>query len=183
VNYYTPLGSTVREQLVRRILAHSLVDAHGCLLWQLSTKNGYGQLSVDGAMVYTHRLMYELLVGPIPPGLQVLHHCDVKPCNNFDHFFLGTQRDNVLDMWTKGRGVRPPVHAGETHHLVTLANAQVATILLRHSRGLGQRALSREYVCSQATIWRLVNRVTRRDVPEPEGMWKPPAQLSLLESA
>ena len=172
-----------REALIRRILAHSVIGPGGCLLWQLSTKNGYGQLSVDGAMVYTHRLMYELLVGPIPPGLQVLHSCDVKPCNNFDHFFLGTQRDNLVDMWTKGRGVKPPVHAGESHHLVRLANADVAVILARYSRGAGQRALSREYACSQATIWRLVNRVTRRDVPDPVGLWRPPTQLSLIQES
>jgi hypothetical protein len=174
--------------LLDRLMANlAPPNARGCRLWQLSTKNGYGHMSVDGEMVYTHRLLYELLVGTIPPGLQVLHSCDVKPCNTLEHFFLGTQLDNLADMRAKGRGAAPPPGvAGEGHHLVTLADVDVATIRRRYLAGRGQRELAREYGCSQSTIHRYVFDVVRRAAtayPDPNAIWLPPQQLSLLESA
>jgi HNH endonuclease len=169
--------------LLRHILAHSVRTDRGCRLWQLSTKNGYGQVSVHGAMLYTHRVIHELLVGPVPPGVFVLHRCDTPPCNEWSHLFLGTQRDNVLDMWTKGRGVRPPRHVGEAHPLVTLADVDVGEIRALFARGVRQRAIARQFECAQSTISRYVNRVTRADAPDPVGVWMPPQQLSLLETA
>ena len=44
-----------------------------CWLWLASiSDNGYGKFSVrHGLIVYAHRLAYELLVGPIPPGKEL----------------------------------------------------------------------------------------------------------------
>lgn len=50
-----------------------------------------------------HRLVWEEERGPIPPGLFVLHQCDNQPCINIGHMFLGTAKDNALDMVAKGR--------------------------------------------------------------------------------
>lgn len=36
-------------------------------------------------------------------AIQVLHKCDNPPCCNIDHLFVGTQKDNVQDMISKGR--------------------------------------------------------------------------------
>lgn len=87
----------------------------GCWLWGGSLKtNGYGQLNGpsqgggrDGKNLLAHRVAWELVNGPIPDGLWVLHRCDNPPCVNPAHLFLGTVRDNVIDMWTKGRGCSP----------------------------------------------------------------------------
>jgi hypothetical protein len=35
--------------------------------------------------------------GPIPKGFVVCHRCDVRARINPDHFFLGTQKDNMTD--------------------------------------------------------------------------------------
>ena len=41
--------------------------------------------------------------GPVAPGLFVCHHCDEPLCVTFDHLFLGTHQDNMIDMARKGR--------------------------------------------------------------------------------
>lgn len=70
--------------------------------------HGYGNLKVDGNTDTAHRVAWELGVGPIPNGLYVLHHCDNRPCVNYErHLFLGTHADNMRDAVAKGRFSRP----------------------------------------------------------------------------
>lgn len=77
----------------------------GCWLWTGPfVLGGYGTFSVSSRrMVGAHRFAYAEVYGPIPEGMLVCHRCDVKPCVNPDHLFLGTQRDNMQDMVRKGR--------------------------------------------------------------------------------
>lgn len=75
----------------------------GCWLWAGSLNdNGYGILDVrtDGKArrFGVHRLMYELLVGPIPEGLTLDHvwerGCRFRHCVNPDHLEPVTQKEN-----------------------------------------------------------------------------------------
>jgi hypothetical protein len=85
-------------------------------LWTGAVRtDGYGVMGRwnDGrtAVLPAHRLAWEMAHGPIPTGVCVLHHCDVKRCVKTEgderwpdgHLFLGTKRDNTRDMVTKGR--------------------------------------------------------------------------------
>lgn len=82
----------------------SAPDANGCCLWEGSIMNtGYGCMWDGRKTDTTHRLSYELHVGPIPPGMWVLHKCDVRACINPDHLFVGTPTDNIRDCVAKGR--------------------------------------------------------------------------------
>lgn len=75
-----------------------------CWEWQRGLfTNGYGQISVDGSTIGTHRASYIAFIGPIPEGLLVLHTCDNPICVNPKHLWLGTHRDNMEDMVKKGR--------------------------------------------------------------------------------
>lgn len=81
--------------------------AGDCWIWhggkRRNSKKQYGRIWIGDKTTHVHRLAYELLVGPIPKGLLVCHHCDNPSCVNPDHLFVGTAWDNTHDMMAKGR--------------------------------------------------------------------------------
>ena len=92
----------------------------GCWLWEGELRGGkggaYGNHRLDNKNRAVHRLSWEEVNGPIPDGLFVCHHCDVKLCCNPDHLFLGTPRDNTLDMYEKGLGYQARItHCPKGH--------------------------------------------------------------------
>jgi hypothetical protein len=81
-----------------------------CWLWTASTYvAGYGQFRVAGRTVGAFRFAYELLVGPIPAGLQPDHLCRVRLCVRPDHLELVTSAENTR------RGDSGAHHAAKTH--------------------------------------------------------------------
>jgi hypothetical protein len=95
-----------------------------CWIWTGDLNSmGYGRYREHNQRVLSHRIAWTLVRGLIPPGLCILHRCDVKLCVNPDHLFLGTLSDNAQDMIEKGRGnfqLRPetrPRGANHPNHL------------------------------------------------------------------
>lgn len=73
-----------------------------CWLWQGATaKDGYGRFWLRGHLVLSHRLAYELLVGPIPEGLTIDHLCRTRSCGNPLHLEPVTNKENIM----RGEGV------------------------------------------------------------------------------
>jgi hypothetical protein len=77
-----------------------------CWNWIAGSRNGrYGAFKLDGKVVDSHRVAFELQNGTIPNGQCVLHKCDNMRCVKGDHLFLGSLKDNFDDMWSKNRFV------------------------------------------------------------------------------
>ena len=115
-------------------------DSSGCWIWTgARTSAGYGQIRIQHTAYYAHRLMWIMMRGVIPYGLEILHKCDNPPCVNPDHLFMGTQSDNILDSVSKGRFNRP---SGENHPKAKLTSTQVQEI---RKAKLSQRKLAHEY--------------------------------------
>lgn len=84
----------------------------GCWNWTAGLDSkGYGQFRVSTQQkIVAHRFAYELLVGPIPAGLQLDHLCRNRQCVNPDHLEPVDSRTNTL------RGEGPTAqHARKTH--------------------------------------------------------------------
>jgi DNA-binding XRE family transcriptional regulator len=76
-----------------------------CLEWGgAKDKKGYGIVNWNGKNKRTHRLSYELNFGEIPKGYLICHSCDNPSCINPKHLWVGTSKENTLDMMKKGRG-------------------------------------------------------------------------------
>lgn len=77
----------------------------GCWLWTGALqRDGYAHFTGAGRKtISSHRHAYELLVGLVPAGMDLLHTCDVRHCVNPAHLRPGTHEDNMLDKALRGR--------------------------------------------------------------------------------
>jgi hypothetical protein len=137
------------------LLQHRNISPSGCWLWtRYIGQHGYGVTYHDGRATLVHRLAYSLAIGPIPDGLCVLHRCDVQPCFNPEHLFLGTLIDNNADMVAKGRHNTAGLalgreYYGERHGAAKLTERQVREIKMSDEQG---RLLAARYGVAEQTI-------------------------------
>lgn len=98
------------KPILERLLAKVVRTSAGC--WEFGgarLSSGYGKIALTRSKpVFTHRIAYQEMIGPIPEGMRVLHKCDNPPCCNPAHLFLGSDKDNWLDARAKGRNYPTP---------------------------------------------------------------------------
>ena len=91
-----------------------------CLLWPgRVTPQGYGQIGVGRKVIRVHRAAWELVNGPVPPGL-VLDHvkargCTHKHCANVAHLEPVTRRENTLRGDTLAAACARKTHCPQGH--------------------------------------------------------------------
>lgn len=111
---------------------------NGTRCWEwIAYKNlyGYGKIGIRCKVYLSHRISYQIAFGDFPKDLNILHKCDNTSCVNPNHLLLGTQKDNIDDMWKKGRGARFPDRKGEKAPNCKLTDKQVEEIRMRYSTG------------------------------------------------
>lgn len=147
---------TEQERFWSKVDVRSLDE---CWEWAASLKPvGYGQFHrvVDGKRktAYAHRVAYEYAHGEVPPGLDVCHACDNPPCVNPLHLFAGSTKDNMDDMYRKGRW-RHWVDTGTRHSGMKLTQEDVAGIRNGYSNGTTLVELARRYNISYNHAWQV----------------------------
>lgn len=115
-----------------------------CWNWTGSTRNGYGTFwaRIGSNHSRTHRLSWMIHRGPIPNGMQVLHHCDNKKCVRPSHLWLGTNADNVRDKMQKGRYQN---QKGEQNGNCILRAEDVLKIRMLHKSGMRWWEIAKQF--------------------------------------
>lgn len=157
----------LEDPILKRFISKiNICSDDECWLWLASrSKNGYGQFSLNDTMVKAHRVAYFLNHGELPlynnegEELIVCHSCDIKICCNPKHLFLGTFRNNTMDMLSKQRG------KGQFSAKLSAKNIQLIREIKKdnirpHKIGsvihrLHQKSVAKMFKVSQGTIGRI----------------------------
>ena len=108
-----------------------IVTGPGCWLWT-GGKTDYGYGIVQKAKTrpghgVVHRIVYEMLVGPIPDGLVIDHLCRVRHCVNPDHMEPVTIGENTRRgiAWDRRRELTDASTTCRAGHPYTEANTRL----------------------------------------------------------
>jgi len=114
------------------------------------------------------RRVWEEAFGPVPHGMQVLHHCDNGSCRELSHLFLGTQSDNIRDAVRKGRWTqashRKNRPKGDKHH-----NSKITPSIARYIREnyapriIPLQTFASQFGISISTVYQIVSGRTWTD--------------------
>lgn len=139
-----------------------------CWEWKnVPLAEGYGLFTVGKKVLgvqrsfLAHRLVYQLVNGPIADDLCVCHHCDNRLCVNPRHLFSGTQLDNLIDMARKGRDKKAVKDRCIRGHPWTTQNIGLAISsgaryckICRKINGLNYRTKNRKLLVSKNQAYR-----------------------------
>jgi len=128
-----------------------------CWLWTgCFYSTGYGRFLLTfkpkPILVKPHRFSWVLHNGPIRPlDTFVLHTCDIRPCVNPDHLYLGDFQANMKDRHDRGRSAR-----GEGNGNSKLTKDQIRRII---ERGIeSSTVLGKEFGASPGHIRKILRR-------------------------
>lgn len=84
------------DRILQSIEERTITPWPDCRLWANAMDRGYGRVSIGGTVHRVHRVVWELLRGPIPDAMTIDHLCRVRNCVNVEHMELVTQSENTL---------------------------------------------------------------------------------------
>ncbi len=89
------LGLPVKLPWVERFWSR-VEKSEGCWIWRgATTELGYGHVRIENRDYKAYRVSYELMLGPIPPGLVLDHVCSNPSCVNPAHLEPVTHAENL----------------------------------------------------------------------------------------
>jgi len=114
------------------------------------TKDGYGQIGVNGKVLLAHRVVFEL-VNLSRPNI-CRHVCDNPKCCNPQHLINGTVKDNAQDMVKRGRSTK-----GEKNPMSKITQVTVNKIRARKKEGVSTRKIAEEFALKTHHVYKIIN--------------------------
>lgn len=125
-----------------------------CHVWTGALHSGgYGVFKAEGSKEVhrAHVYAWELVNGPVPEGMHVLHKCDHRPCTRESHLYAGTDQQNKDDMVKRGRS-----HASRRK----VSDEVRASIRSEYAAGgVSQDLLATKYEITARTVRRILDEV------------------------
>lgn len=152
-----PLVKDYIIQIMTRLVKNYENGSGGCMNWTGKLdKWGYGRVrfgkNPNRSFISAHRASAAVFLKfDVKSPILVCHHCDNPRCINPDHFFTGTNPDNVADCKSKGR-----TPTGEKNASCKLTSVQVVEIRSAYAAGETGVSLSRRYGVGQSQIYRIL---------------------------
>lgn len=95
-------------------------------------------------LISAHRWAYMRFVGAVPDGMVVMHKCDNGLCVRPAHLQVGTQSDNIRDMYAKGRDAQERIR-GDNHVAAVITSEIADSLRDRFAGGISASELAREF--------------------------------------
>jgi len=161
-----------REQQTAALLARAERQPGGCMYWR-GRQQVYGTVAWDDRIRKVHRLIFEIIHGPIAPGLCVCHHCDTPGCINPEHLYAGTPSQNMRDMVLRRRNPalitssQAHFHSGRAPRGEEASGAKLSeegarAVLRDHRAGMSTKKLMEKYGLSRPSVQGLLRGTTWR---------------------
>lgn len=129
-------------------------DPSGCWIWHGNMScAGYGLLWIGHKHRLAHRIGYELVCGPVPDDVLVLHSCHVRSCVNPAHLRPGTHRENSADCKAAGR---ENTARGERQHLAKLTAPAVLEMRRMRASGAKLREIASRFGVTETQVSNIV---------------------------
>ncbi len=138
------MPQSLSQRFWNKVEITNLLD---CWTWTgYKNRLEYGRIKVKGKAKFAHRIAWELTYGKIPEGKLICHKCDNPSCNNPNHLFMGTHKDNTFDMCVKGR------QRGK------MSKKDIHCIRAMRKQGVSSEAIALKFNVHRTTVCKIVSR-------------------------
>lgn len=136
-------------------------NERGCRFWPRG--DTYGKTYWNSKAELAHRVAFLLHNGWLPTGRKqvVMHECDEPRCCEPTHLTVGTQHQNMVDLFARGRG-NP--RSSWRNHFAKFTPEQVREIRARHAAGESYPSLGRAFGMHPQNIGRICRGDGYKDV-------------------